>query len=322
MGSAEAAELTKLAETTYRDVNIAFANELARLADARGLDVAARDRRRQQPAVQPHPPARGSPSAATASRSTRASTSRATPDAALPARRARGQRGDARLRGRPARERRSAGRSTAPRVLILGVAYRGGVKETAFSGAFARATRCARPGAVAARRRPAVRRRRARGARVHARGTASRVDAAIVQADHADYRALAPADLPGARAVLDGRGVLDPAAVRRRPASRCCASARPAAELSRRASRAPRRRARPRARRRTARAARPAAARASAARAASTSRSTSVFQPASTVSTHSVVSRSVTQRHAREVRLLLHAAGVGEHAGARGRAAR
>ena len=30
MGSAEAAELTKLAETTYRDVNIALANEFAR----------------------------------------------------------------------------------------------------------------------------------------------------------------------------------------------------------------------------------------------------------------------------------------------------
>ncbi|MEA2192457.1 MAG: hypothetical protein QOI73_2578, partial [Solirubrobacteraceae bacterium] len=32
MGSAEAAELTKLAETTYRDLNIAYANELARYA--------------------------------------------------------------------------------------------------------------------------------------------------------------------------------------------------------------------------------------------------------------------------------------------------
>ena len=41
MGSAEAAEMAKLAETTYRDLNIAFANELARAADARGLDVQA-----------------------------------------------------------------------------------------------------------------------------------------------------------------------------------------------------------------------------------------------------------------------------------------
>ncbi len=39
MGSAEAAELTKLAETTYRDVNIAFANELATYADRIGVDV-------------------------------------------------------------------------------------------------------------------------------------------------------------------------------------------------------------------------------------------------------------------------------------------
>ena len=41
LGSAEAAEIAKLAETTYRDVNIAFANELARFADASGVDVYA-----------------------------------------------------------------------------------------------------------------------------------------------------------------------------------------------------------------------------------------------------------------------------------------
>ena len=39
LGSAEAAELTKLAETTYRDVNIALANEFARFAGTAGLDV-------------------------------------------------------------------------------------------------------------------------------------------------------------------------------------------------------------------------------------------------------------------------------------------
>lgn len=37
--SAEAAELVKLAETTYRDINIAFANELAREAERLGIDV-------------------------------------------------------------------------------------------------------------------------------------------------------------------------------------------------------------------------------------------------------------------------------------------
>lgn len=39
MSSAEAAELSKLADTTYRDLNIAFANELARYADRIGVDV-------------------------------------------------------------------------------------------------------------------------------------------------------------------------------------------------------------------------------------------------------------------------------------------
>jgi nucleotide sugar dehydrogenase len=39
MSSAEAAELSKLADTTYRDVNIALANELARYAERVGVDV-------------------------------------------------------------------------------------------------------------------------------------------------------------------------------------------------------------------------------------------------------------------------------------------
>jgi nucleotide sugar dehydrogenase len=39
MSSAEAAEFSKLADTTYRDVNIAFANELARYAERIGVDI-------------------------------------------------------------------------------------------------------------------------------------------------------------------------------------------------------------------------------------------------------------------------------------------
>ena len=41
MGSAEAAEMAKLAETTYRDVNIGLANQFARFADKNGIDVYA-----------------------------------------------------------------------------------------------------------------------------------------------------------------------------------------------------------------------------------------------------------------------------------------
>src|SRR5690625_1926984 len=41
MGSAEAAEMAKLAETTYRDVNIGLANQFAVFADQAGIDVYA-----------------------------------------------------------------------------------------------------------------------------------------------------------------------------------------------------------------------------------------------------------------------------------------
>jgi UDP-N-acetyl-D-mannosaminuronate dehydrogenase len=41
MASTDEAEFVKLIETTYRDVNIALANEYARYADTHGLDVAA-----------------------------------------------------------------------------------------------------------------------------------------------------------------------------------------------------------------------------------------------------------------------------------------
>jgi nucleotide sugar dehydrogenase len=39
LGSAEASEMAKLAETTYRDVNIGLANQFARYADQQGIDV-------------------------------------------------------------------------------------------------------------------------------------------------------------------------------------------------------------------------------------------------------------------------------------------
>jgi UDP-N-acetyl-D-mannosaminuronic acid dehydrogenase len=134
MGSAEAAELTKLAETTYRDVNIALANEFARFADRTGIDldrvIAAAN---SQPFSHIHRPgvAVGGHCIPVYPRF----YLDADPGARLPGRRARGQRGDAGLRRRPARGRaRLAGRA---RVVILGVAYRGNVKEAAFSGAFA-----------------------------------------------------------------------------------------------------------------------------------------------------------------------------------------
>ena len=79
MSSAEAAEFSKLADTTYRDVNIALANEFANYADRIGVDltevIAAAN---SQPYSHIHQP--GSGSAATASRSTRCSCSTVRPN--------------------------------------------------------------------------------------------------------------------------------------------------------------------------------------------------------------------------------------------------
>ena len=98
------------------------------------------------------------------------------------------------------------------KVVVLGASYRGGVKETAFSGVF-----------------PTVAALSARGARVTVHDplfTADElgelgfdpyelgdpVDVGIVQTDHLDYRSLTPADLPGIRLLVDGRNTTDAAA--------------------------------------------------------------------------------------------------------------
>ncbi len=214
LGGAEAAELTKLAETTYRDLNIAYANELARHADRIGVDVdAVIDAANSQPYSHIHRPgvAVGGHCIPVYPRFYLAGD----PDATLPA------------AARAVNEAMpgyavellggmlaavAAESSATPlagaRVLILGAAYRGDVKETAFSGVFGldRALRAA--GAV-----PLVVDPLYDAAELEALGLEAwdggPVSGAIVQADHAAYRTLAPAALPGVRAVVDGRGVLD-----------------------------------------------------------------------------------------------------------------
>ena len=69
----EAAELAKLAETTYRDVNIGLANQFARFA-ARPASTSTRSSRRPTASRSATSTGPASPSAGTASRSTRGST--------------------------------------------------------------------------------------------------------------------------------------------------------------------------------------------------------------------------------------------------------
>ncbi len=208
LGSAEAAELAKLAETTYRDVNIGLANQFARFAGQNGIDVhQVIEASNSQPYSHIHRPgiAVGGHCIPVYPRlylwtDPEATVVRAAREANL---------------GMPEYTvgllEGAYGDLTGAKVVVLGAAYRGGVKETAFSGVF-----------------PAVEALKARGAEVsvhdplyadeelqqlgftpYALGTP--VDAAVLQADHAEYAQLTPAELPGVQVLVDGRDRTDPA---------------------------------------------------------------------------------------------------------------
>jgi UDP-N-acetyl-D-glucosamine dehydrogenase len=208
MGSAESAELTKLAETTYRDVNIGLANEFARFADTLGVDIdRVIDAANSQPFSHLHRPgvAVGGHCIPVYPRFYLAGN----PEARLPAVAREINEGMpayavdllAAELGEPLDSRR---------VLILGVTYRGDVKETAFSGAFALHRELDRRGAAPVASDPLYTPEEL-GSLGFTAWDGEEVDAVIVQADHASYAQLRPEDVPGVRAVIDGRGALDPA---------------------------------------------------------------------------------------------------------------
>lgn len=207
LGSAEAAELTKLAETTYRDVNIALANEFACFADAAGIDIyqviAAAN---SQPFSHLHRPgiSVGGHCIPVYPRLYLAGD----PGARLPA--VAREINDA----RPAQAVRMladlTGGLAGLRVAVLGAAYRSGVKETAFSGVFAIVRELAMRGAVPVVHDPLYTESELRGLGLGPYRISESCDAVIVHTDHPEYNVLAPADLPGVRALVDGRGITDP----------------------------------------------------------------------------------------------------------------
>jgi nucleotide sugar dehydrogenase len=208
LASAEAAEMTKLAETTYRDVNIAYANELARFADRHGIDVTeVIGAANSQPYSHIHQPGVG------------------VGGHCIPVYPHFLFNDDPELRIAPlAREINDSmgafavdtvedriGSLDAQPVLILGVAYRGDVREDAFSSAF--------------RLRDEL---HAAGARVYGHDpyfdddhltrlgfepydldAPASVRVAILQAAHAAYAELDPSRLPGLELFVDGRNALD-----------------------------------------------------------------------------------------------------------------
>ncbi len=103
----------------------------------------------------------------------------------------------------------AGGDLTGKRVAVLGAAYRGGVKETAFSGIFATVEALRAAGADVVVHDPMYSADElARfGWAAHTLGDPA--DVVVVQADHAEYRELSAGDFPGVQVVVDGRNILD-----------------------------------------------------------------------------------------------------------------
>ena len=204
VANCETAELVKLAETTYRDVNIALANEFARVADEHGVDVTeAIKAANTQPFSHIHQPGVGVgghcipvyPRLLLEGASVR-----------LPADAREINDGMAayaveRLTG-------AIGGLQGKRVVILGLSYRANVKEAAFSSAFLVAKELAARGAQALVHDPLFTAEEIRGYGLDATEIPVPADAVVVQAWHAAYEGLDFRAFAGCKAVLDGRNAL------------------------------------------------------------------------------------------------------------------
>lgn len=205
--TAEAAELAKLAETTYRDINIAFANELARFADTRGIDVSlVIDACNTQPFSHIHQPgiAVGGHCIPVYPHFYLSED----PSAAVPAAARRSN--DAMPAYAVHRLAERIGSLDGRRIAVLGAAYRGGVKEAAFSGAFGVVAELQARGAIPVVHDPLFDDTELAGLGFSPYHYGEHCDAAIVQADHAEYARLAPPMLGGANVVVDGRRIVEP----------------------------------------------------------------------------------------------------------------
>jgi len=221
--NAETAEFAKLAETTYRDVNIALANQLALYASSRDVNVTqAFKAANSQPFSNIHRPSLGVGGHcipvyphfllgdATNGELSLVRDGRATNDGMAKVGLHQLERILGGLRGR--------------RVLVLGASYREDVKELAFSTVFPVVDLLHRAGAQVLLVDPHFTRDELQVVEaeiiddVDAAATKG-VDAVVVQAWHSEFRDLDWGRFRGLKVVLDGRGTLDAESVRRSGAS-------------------------------------------------------------------------------------------------------
>jgi nucleotide sugar dehydrogenase len=210
MPSMDDAEFVKLIETTYRDVNIALANEYARFADAHGLDVAAAiSAANTQPYSHIHQAgvgvgghcipvypyflisgAEGDESQLTLARRSRSINDHMAEYAAD-------------------RVTQALGALDGATILILGVAYRGNVRETAFTSARLLCKAFTGRGATVYASDPLYSDAELRelGYAPLPQDGAARVQAIVVQAAHHEYSDLTLSQFVNCQALLDGRRI-------------------------------------------------------------------------------------------------------------------
>jgi len=205
LGSSEAAEFAKLAETTYRDVNIALANEFARYAMRIGVDfheiIAACN---SQPFSHIHRPGVAvgghcipvypqlycwTDEDASLARHAR-EVNEAMPEFAVD------------------EVEQALGTLDGKQIQILGLAYRGGVKEDAFSGAYRIRDVLQQRGATVSLSDPMYTDDEIAQAGFSPAKTGVTYDGSIIQTDHAEYRQLLDKWASSLGFVFDGRNIL------------------------------------------------------------------------------------------------------------------
>lgn len=202
LGSPEASEMAKLAETTYRDVNIGLANQFSLYAKQNGIDVySVIQACNSQPFSHIHQPGIAvgghcipiypqmylwNDPEATVVRAARSA------NASMP------------IHAVDLLES-EIGSLVDKKVVVLGAAYRGGVKETAFSGVFPLVEELKRREAVAVVHDPMYSDEELVAVGLLPFHFGESADAAILQADHSEYNRLKKSDLPNVDVLIDGR---------------------------------------------------------------------------------------------------------------------
>ena len=219
MASTGEAEFVKLIETTYRDVNIALANEFASFADVHGLDVAAAiTAANTQPYSHIHMPGVGVgghcipvyPYFLLAGAEESGLHTPRTNSRLLMLPRSARQINDAMAAYAVQRIEAVTGSLARQSALILGVAYRGDVREAAFSSARLLQDVLLGRGATVYVDDPLFNESELRGLGYTAlpRGREGEIRVIILQADHRAYQSLDFSRFVHCQVVLDGRRAL------------------------------------------------------------------------------------------------------------------